>query len=80
MKTTVVIADPLLQRAKEHARRTAQPLRALIEEGLRHVLEAAEKKSSSYRLIDRSAGQAGAPNPLESLSWQDLRHEIYGDR
>ncbi|MGB0678833.1 MAG: DUF2191 domain-containing protein [Polyangiales bacterium] len=69
-----------MHRAKEHARRTAQPLRALIEEGLRRVLEAAEKDTSPrYRLVDCSVGQPGAPNPLERLSWQDLRTEIYGD-
>lgn len=81
MKTTVVIADPLLRRAKEHARRVGRPLRALIEEGLRRVLEAAEQNATSrYRLVDRSVGQTGAPNPLERMSWQDLREEMYAGR
>jgi hypothetical protein len=79
MKTTVDLADSLLARAKRHARRTGRPLRALIEEGLRRVLSE-EAKGPAYQLPDRSVGDAGGKNPLESLSWQDLRDEIYGGR
>lgn len=79
MKTTVDIADALLARAKRYAQKSGRPLRALIEEGLRHVLDSAPRPSG-YTLPDRSVGCAGAPNPLEALSWQDLRDEIYGGR
>lgn len=77
MKTTVEISDALLDRARRHARRSGRPVRALIEEGLRLVLES-ETAGPSYRLPDCSVGDAGGPNPLEALSWQDLRGEIYG--
>jgi hypothetical protein len=77
MKTTVEISDALLERARRHARRAGKPLRAVIEEGLRRVLEA-EAEPARYHLPDRSVGAAGGPNPLEALSWQDLRDEIYG--
>lgn len=79
VKTTVVISDGLLERAKRHARRTGRPLRAVIEEGLQLVLER-QAAQPRYELADRSVGKAGAPNPLESLTWQDLRDEIYGGR
>ena len=79
MKTTVEIPDALLERARRQARRSGQPVRALIEEGLRMVLEA-EAASTRYELPDRSVGEQGAPNPLEAFSWQDLRDEIYGRR
>jgi hypothetical protein len=79
MKTTVEISDALLARAKRHARKQGKPLRAVIEEGLRRVLEA-EAEPARYRLPDRSVGRAGGVNPLEALSWQDLREEIYGGR
>ncbi|MGQ0505723.1 MAG: hypothetical protein ACT4TC_10430 [Myxococcaceae bacterium] len=79
MKTTVEIADVLLDRAKRLARRTHRPLRALIEEGLQHVLEE-EAAPTSFRLPDRSVGKKNGDNPLESLSWQDLRDEIYRGR
>jgi hypothetical protein len=52
---------------------------ALIEDGLRHVLEAAPARPK-YDLPDLSVGSPGGPNPLEALSWQDLRDEIYGGR
>ncbi len=79
MKTTLDISDALLDRAKRHAQRTGKPLRALVEEGLRQVLSA-EGKRSKYELPDCSVGKPGRPNPLESLSWQDLRDAIYGGR
>jgi hypothetical protein len=79
VKTTVEIQDRLLDRARRHAHRTGRPVRALIEEGLRLVLQA-ESQNPSYHLPDRSVGEVGGPNPLESLSWQDLRDEIYGGR
>ncbi len=79
VKTTLDIHDDLLLRAKRHARRIGRPLRAVVEEGLRQVL-AAPAAPSRYRLPDLSAGDAEAPDPLESYSWQDLRETIYGDR
>ena len=79
MKTTVEISDALLARAKRHAKRTGRPVRALIEEGLRYVLQDSAKRPR-YRLPDRSVGDPEAPNPLELMSWQDLRDEIYGGR
>ena len=78
VKTTVEISDSLLARAKRLAVRTGRPLRALIEDGLRLVL-ASEPTLRRYTLPDRSVGKAGGTNPLESLSWQDLRKEIYGE-
>jgi hypothetical protein len=78
MKTTVDLSDALLLRAKRFAAASGKPLRALIEEGLRRVLEE-DESSAPYRLPDRSVGEAGGENPLESLTWQDLREEIYGN-
>lgn len=79
MKTTVEISDALLDRARRYGRKHGKPVRALIEEGLRRVLES-EEPTGSYRMPDCSVGTVGKPNPLEQLSWQDLRQEIYGGR
>ena len=76
MKTTIVIQDELLARAKRHARRTGRPLRAVVEEGLRQLLST-EAPPQSYVLPDHSVGEAGGRDPLESYSWQDLREIIY---
>ena len=76
MKTTIDLADDLLERAKRRARRTGQPVRALIEEGLRLVLSA-QPEPGKFRLADHSVGDRRGHNPLEALSWQDLRDQIY---
>jgi hypothetical protein len=77
VKTTLDIQDELLQRAKRHAKRTGRPLRALVEAGLRQVLSE-PRTPRRFKLSDRSVGKSGSPDPLEALSWQDLRNEIYG--
>jgi hypothetical protein len=78
VKTTLEIQDALLERAKRHAKRVRRPLRAIVEEGLRRVL-ADSSGGQGYVLRDASVGDPNGPDPLESLSWQDLRDEIYGE-
>ncbi len=78
MKTTIEIQDSLLERAKQHAKRSHRPLRAIVEEGLRRVLSE-RTPSTAYKLVDASVGESKAVDPLEALSWQDLRDEIYGE-
>jgi hypothetical protein len=77
VKTTLDIHDALLERAKRHARRVHRPLRAIVEEGLRRVLSE-RSAPAAYVLPDASVGDPKAADPLETLSWQDLRDEIYG--
>ena len=77
MKTTLDIRDELILRAKKLARRTGRPLRAVVEDGLQMVLSASAR-DQSYELPDCSVGDADAQDPLEALSWHDLRDEIYG--
>ena len=79
MKTTLDIQDALLLRAKRLSKRTGKPLRALVEEGLQHVLSSQNGSPTRYTPPDCSVGDPSAPNPLESWSWQDLRDEIYGE-
>ncbi|MEQ9451250.1 MAG: hypothetical protein RJQ07_06665 [Pseudomonadales bacterium] len=78
VKTTLDIKDDLLIRAKKLAKRTGRPLRAVVEESLRRTLAQAEDQTA-YALTNVSFGDAGADDPLESLTWQDLRNEIYGE-
>jgi hypothetical protein len=80
MKTTVEISDALFTRAKRYAQRTRKSMRAVIEEGLRRVLESEAGAPARYRLPDRSVGTVGAPDPLETLTWPALRDEVYGGR
>ena len=77
MKTTVDIHDELLARAKRHARDSGVPLRAVVEEGLRLVLQAPQP-ARDYRMPDLSVGDPNGDDPLEAYSWQDLSEVIYG--
>ncbi len=79
MKITLDIDDGLLSRAKDHAKRTGRPLRAVVEDGLRLVLPA-DGKPRAYELPDLSVGNPGNRDPLEAHSWRDMRELIYGDR
>ena len=79
MKTTLDIKDELLARAKRLAKESGKPLRAIVEDGLRATL-AAEERPVSYELSDCSFGDPKGDDPLELLSWQDLREQIYGGR
>jgi hypothetical protein len=79
MKTTVDLDDALFARAKRHAKESGRTLRELLQDGLRRVLDDGVK-GRRYRLPDRSVGDPRSKNPLETLSWQDLRDEIYGGR
>jgi hypothetical protein len=76
VKTTVDIADPLFERARRAAHDRGTTLRALVEEGLRRVLDAPEPPP--FTLADRAVGRHGDPDPTERLTWSDLRAEIYG--
>ncbi len=78
MKTTVEISDALFERAKSYAKEEGKTMRAIVEDGLREVLRRKEK-SSTFELPDLAFGDADDTDPLEALSWQDLRREIYGD-
>ena len=51
----------------------------MVEEGIRRVL-AAEDTPATYQLPDLSVGNARGENPLDALSWPDLRDQIYGGR
>ena len=78
MKTTLDIHDELLLQAKRHAKNTGQPLRAVVEEGLRAVLHSTERRPS-YRLPDLRVGDPAVADPLEIYSWPELREMTYDD-
>lgn len=59
MKTTVEIADPLLEAAKAEALARGVTLRALIEEGLERVIDP-HPNGPAFTLRDASVGGRGA--------------------
>ncbi|MDE2670550.1 MAG: DUF6364 family protein [Chloroflexota bacterium] len=78
MKTTLELDEQLLADAKEYARRTGQPLSAVVEEGLRSVLAAGELEAGN-RLPDLSVGDATRDDPLEGHSPEETRDIAHGE-
>jgi len=79
MKTTVNIADPLLSAAKRLAAQEHTTLRALIEEGLRRVLERRERRVP-FELRRASFRGNGLQPEVTEGQWERIRDLIYEGR
>jgi hypothetical protein len=79
MKTTVEISDPILSKAKRIAADEGTTVKALIEEGLRRVLED-RRKGGKFRLRKASVGGKGVKPPLTEGDWEALRELAYEGR
>ncbi len=79
MKTTIDLADPLLDEARRLAQREGTTLRALVEQGLRQVL-AQKRRSAPFRLRDASFAGDGLRPELAGASWERLRELAYEGR
>ena len=79
MKTTVEISDPLLQRARQTARREKTTVRQLIEEGLRRVL-AERRQRGPFRLRKASFRGDGLQPELAAAGWDRIRDRAYEGR
>jgi len=80
MKTTVEIADALLEEAKKEASRRGTTLRALVEAGLREVLRNHRSERKPFRLRDESFGGGGLTPEFEAGGWEAIRDAIYEGR
>jgi len=79
MKTTIEIPDPVFAEAKRVARREKSTLRALVEEGLRLVLER-RGEEERFQLRDASVGGQGLRPELRGASWDEIRDLAYRGR
>jgi hypothetical protein len=77
MKTTVELADPLLAEAKRVARKERTTLRALLEQGLRRVLDERRATGKPFRLKDCSVPGTGLHPDAGDGSWERIRDMIY---
>jgi len=76
MKTTIEIADDLLERAKRQASREKRTLREIIEEALRKQL-AAHKGAEPFRLKRHTFKGKGLQAPIAEGDWITVRDLIY---
>lgn len=79
MKTTVEIADSLVASAKRLAAERGTTLRALVETGLRRVLEESER-GQSFQLRDASFAGRGLQQPFRDGDWERIRDATYEGR
>jgi hypothetical protein len=79
MKTTVEIASALLAEAKEVASQERTSMRALIEEGLRRVLEDRQHERS-FHLRRASFRNSRLQPEFADGSWDRIRDRIYEGR
>ncbi|MFN0192082.1 MAG: type II toxin-antitoxin system VapB family antitoxin [Aestuariivirga sp.] len=79
MKTTVHIPDALLEDAQRLARRDGTTLKALVQEGLRRVVDE-RKRQKSFKLRDASFEGEGIDPALNQASWDRIRDMAYEGR
>ena len=78
MKTTVEIADPILEEAKAIAAREGTTMRALVETGLRYVVAERQARYSVFKLRDAAFDGEGIQPDLRDASWDQIRDLAYG--
>jgi predicted transcriptional regulator len=75
MKTTIELSDALFHSAKELANKSHTTMRALVEEGLRRVLNDAQAKTQpAFKLKDASV-RGGEMLISDPRKWQELEDE-----
>ncbi len=78
VKTTVDIAEAMLREAKLIAAREGTTLKALVDEGLRHVIEERSRQKTGFRLRDVRYGDSlGAPG-IDPNDWMSIKHLVRG--
>jgi hypothetical protein len=79
MKTTIDIADSLLEEARLQAHRQGTTVRALVEQGLRQVL-AEQARRPGFTLRKASFRGKGLRPEMSGVSWERLRELAYEGR
>jgi hypothetical protein len=76
MKTTIELSDAMLEAAKRHARARGITLRAVMEEGLRAVLDVQSSKGS-FILKDASVEGRGIRPEVREGGWERIAELVY---
>jgi hypothetical protein len=78
MKTTLDISDALLDEARAIAARERVTLRALVEQGLRHVVKE-KKRKAKFVLRDMAFEGKGLRPDITDAGWERIRDIAYGE-
>jgi hypothetical protein len=80
MKTTIDIADALLQDAKRVAAREGVTVRALVEQGLRKVLDERKRAKPGFKLRNAAFKGRGLQPGVVGADFERLRELAYEGR
>jgi hypothetical protein len=75
MKTTIELSDALFHSAKELASKSQTTMRALVEEGLRRVLNDAQAKTKPVFKLKDASVRGGEMLISDPRKWQELEDE-----
>ena len=78
MKTTIEIADSLLEEAKAVAVEEGTTVRALVESGLRWRVAEHRSHYGLFKLKDEGFDGEGIAPDLRAASWERIRDLAYG--
>ena len=79
MKTTVDISDTLHEEARKIAAAENSSIKALIEEGLRKVMEE-RKQRGHFKLRKATFKGQGLQTNMDGATWDEIRDKIYAGR
>ena len=79
MKTTVHIADALLEEARKIAAQEHTTVKAMIEEGLRRTIDD-RKRKKTFRLRKATFKGNGLQPDIAGASWEKIREISYEGR
>lgn len=79
MKTTVEISDSLLTEAWKIIAREQTTIRALVDEGLRRVIEE-RNRQKPFKLRKATFKGRGLQSGMADASWQQIRDTAYEGR
>lgn len=80
MGVTIEIPDALLDEARAVAEREHTTVQALVEEGLRTVLERRAEQQTPFQLRDGSVGGNGLQPGIDLTDWDAMLALIYEGR
>ena len=80
MKTTIDIADTLLEQAKTIANKKKLTLKQVIEFSLRQFLQNERKSGGKFSLPEKSFGEGGYQAGIDEGNWDAYRSIIYQGR
>ncbi len=76
MRTTVEINEALARRVRALMAERRTTLRALVEEGLRRIVEE-DRPDEPFKMRDASTGEGGLAEGVDDASWETLSRLLY---